>query len=95
MTDIKDLAVQELMQLVKKHGTQKAAAGAIGIHPSYLGEMLAGSRDISDNVLEKLGMTRVSVHVRKDEVPQVVSAIESALTERKGFQRLRERVIRR
>jgi helix-turn-helix protein len=79
MTDIKSLAIEELKRLVTEKGSKKAAAEALDIHPSYLGEILNGTRDLSDNVLEKIGYEKVVVHVKEDRVPKIVRAIETAL----------------
>ena len=50
-----------LRALVGQHGTQKAAAKALGVSPAYLGDMLMGRRDISERILAKLGLRRAVV----------------------------------
>ena len=53
--------IQELEKQVRRAGTQKDAATALGISPQYLNDLLQGRRDASDNILEKLGLKRVVV----------------------------------
>ncbi len=48
-----------LQALVKQYPTQWAAAEALGIKPSYLSDLLHGRRDISDKMLDRLGLQRV------------------------------------
>lgn len=81
MAGITSQAIEDLKQLVKEKGSKKAAAEALGIHPSYLGEILNGTRDLSESVLEKLGYEKVTIHVKTGAVPDVVSVIETALNE--------------
>jgi DNA-binding transcriptional regulator YdaS (Cro superfamily) len=50
-----------LRALVGRHGTQKAAAKALGVSPAYLSDMLMGRRDISERILAKLGLRRAVV----------------------------------
>lgn len=51
----------ELLKVIKKHGSQTAAAKALGISDAYLSDMANGRRDLSDAMLEKLGMKRVVI----------------------------------
>ena len=81
MTEVNSQAIEELKRLVEIKGSKKAAAEALDIHPSYLGEILNGTRELSDNVLAKLGYTKVVVHVKSERVPKVVRAIESTLAQ--------------
>lgn len=74
-----DPALVELWRMVEEIGTQQAVAAKLEIHPSYLGEMLSGKNPISENVLKKIGYTRLVVNVRVDQAALVVSAIEDAL----------------
>lgn len=76
-----DPALAELNRMVAKLGTQKAVAEALEIHPSYLGEMLSGKNPISENVLKKIGYVRLTVNVKEDHAPLVVSAIDVTLQE--------------
>jgi len=46
-------------------GSQAAAAQALGIGPSYFGDLLRGHRNVSDRVLTKLGLRRIVVRKRK------------------------------
>lgn len=52
-----------LQQFVKRHTTQKAAASALGISGPYLGDLLKGRRDFSDEMLDRLGLTRKTMIV--------------------------------
>lgn len=81
MAEVTSPAIEDLKQLVKEKGSKKAAAETLGIHPSYLGEILNGTRDLSESVLEKLGYEKVTAHVKTSAVPSVVSAIEAVLNE--------------
>jgi transcriptional regulator with XRE-family HTH domain len=56
--------IQELEKQVSRHGSQKAAATALGISAQYLNDLLQGRRDASDNILEKLGLRRVVVRAK-------------------------------
>lgn len=59
------IAVIEAMQaLLKQHGSSKAAADALGISPQYWSDIVRGRRDLSDNVLEKLGFVRTITYSR-------------------------------
>lgn len=78
MTELTSPAIDELKKMVEKKGSKKAAAEALGIHPSYVGELISGTRPLTDNVLEKLGYEKVVVHVQAHAVPAVVKAIETA-----------------
>jgi DNA-binding transcriptional regulator YdaS (Cro superfamily) len=54
-----------LERLVDELGSQAAAAQALGIGPSYFGDLLRGRRNVSDRVLTKLGLRRIVVRERK------------------------------
>jgi hypothetical protein len=60
-----DEAVKLLREVVRKNGSQFAAARELDISPAYLGDILAGNRAISDNVARKLGYKRVIVFVKE------------------------------
>jgi hypothetical protein len=81
MAKITSPAIEDLERLVIEKGSKKAAAESLGIHPSYLGEILNGTRDLSESVLEKLGYEKVTVHVKTDAVASALAAIEAALKE--------------
>lgn len=50
----------DLIQKLKLFSpTQKATAEELGISPQYLGDILAGRREISDRVAKALGFRRV------------------------------------
>ncbi len=50
-----------LEAFVARYKTKKDAAFALNIGQSYLGDLLEGRRDFSDQMLEKLGLKRVVV----------------------------------
>lgn len=54
-------ALDRLRKFVDAHPTQKDAAVALGIKPSYLSELLHMRRDITTGILTKLGLKRVVV----------------------------------
>jgi plasmid maintenance system antidote protein VapI len=60
-----DEAIELIRGMVKKNGSQFAAAKALDISPAYLGDILAGKRSISDNIARKLGYRRVVVFVKE------------------------------
>lgn len=78
MTEV-NLALEELKKRVQQRGSQKAVAEELGIHPSYLNDILKGKTGLSDNVLAKLGYERVVVHVKSHQVPRVIREIEKSL----------------
>jgi transcriptional regulator with XRE-family HTH domain len=53
--------IRELEKQVRKAGSQKEAADALGISAQYLNDLLRGRREASGNVLEKLGLKRIVV----------------------------------
>jgi hypothetical protein len=50
-----------LEKYVLKAGNQKKAAAELGISAQYLCDLLAGRREPSDQMLEKLGLRRAIV----------------------------------
>lgn len=56
--------LKELQAFVAKHPTKTAAADALGITLPYLLDMLSEQRNISDNMLEKLGLERIQTIVK-------------------------------
>lgn len=52
-------AVGLIRKVVQEHGSNVNAAKVLDISPAYLGEILKGTRAISDNVARKLGYRRV------------------------------------
>lgn len=53
--DVRD----RLRDKVTEHGTQAAAARALGVSQSYFSDLLAGRRDLSAAVCEAVGVERV------------------------------------
>jgi plasmid maintenance system antidote protein VapI len=53
-----------LEQLVHRHGSQRAAATALGVGPSYFCDLLRGRRNCSDAILKKLRLKRVVISRR-------------------------------
>ena len=62
-----DDAVAMIRQLVRKHGSQMGAARHLDISAAYLGEILKGTRAVSDQVARKLGYTKVTVFKKVGE----------------------------
>lgn len=58
-------ALARLRALVKERGTARAAAAAMGVSEVYVHDLLRGQRRFSDNILEKLGLRRTIVQVKK------------------------------
>ena len=61
---IKTDPLKELHLFVSKYPTQAAAARALDISAPYLFDMVNGRRDISEPMLNKLGLERVVTVVR-------------------------------
>ncbi len=53
-------ALDRLHRFVERYPNKKAAADALGITPPYLNDLINMRRDISDQMLEKLGLKRVT-----------------------------------
>jgi len=51
---------------VERLGSQKALAEAIGVHPSYVGDVLKGVRDPGPSILRFYGLREESVYVPTD-----------------------------
>ncbi len=56
---------EALLAFRAKYRTQTAAAEALGVSVPYFNDMLHMRRDISDNMLAKLGLRRVVVKESK------------------------------
>jgi hypothetical protein len=54
-----------LRRLVRRCGTQRAAANEMGISKNYLSDLLHGHRMCSDRILGKLQLRRIIVSVRR------------------------------
>jgi len=54
-----------LRRLVRRCGTQRAAAAEMGISSNYLSDLLHGHRVYSDRILDKLQLRRIIVAVRR------------------------------
>lgn len=57
--------VTRLSEMVQEAGSQKAVADKLGISPSYLWELLRGTRTPGPRVLEALGLERSETTYRK------------------------------
>jgi predicted transcriptional regulator len=79
MVDITNLVIEDLKQQVKNKGSQKAVADDLGFHPSFIGDVLKGRRDLSNNLVEKLGYERITVFAKSDDAARVAKVIEAAL----------------
>lgn len=51
----------KLVAAIKKAGGQKKLADQFGVSPQYLCDIVNGRRDLSDAMLEKLGLRRTIV----------------------------------
>ena len=56
--------LERLREHVRRHGTQKAAAAALGIKEPYLSDILNENRRITPKILEKIGLEQV-VEIRE------------------------------
>ena len=54
-----------LRRLVRRCGTQRAAAHEMGISSNYLSDLIHGHRVCSDRILEKIQLRRIIVSVRR------------------------------
>jgi len=54
-----------LRRLVRRCGTQRAAAAEMGISSNYLSDLIHGHRVCSDRILEKIQLRRIIVSVRR------------------------------
>jgi plasmid maintenance system antidote protein VapI len=52
---------ETLATWVRQYRTQREAAAVLGVHESFLSDMLSGRRDVSVPVLEQLGLRRTVV----------------------------------
>ena len=57
--------IEFLHVLVKKHGSQLAAAKVLGVSASYLGDILKGSKPPGPKVLRALRLKRKLVYVHE------------------------------
>jgi hypothetical protein len=53
--------IARLEQLVRRHGSQRAAAEALHVGESYFSDLLRGRRTCSDPILKKLKLKRVVI----------------------------------
>lgn len=91
MTDVPNLAIDELKRRVAV-SSQKAVAEQLEITPQYLSDILNGRRDLSDNIIFKLGFVKISVYTKPQEAGRVAKALAVALDEKKGVDRLRNEI---
>lgn len=57
----------EIYALVFALGSQKKAAAKIGISPQYLNDIIHGRREVSPQVAEFFGYTRLCLFSKKEE----------------------------
>jgi transcriptional regulator with XRE-family HTH domain len=81
---IHDPVPDELRKRVEDSGSQKAVADELGISAQHLGDILRGRRTAGPALLEKLGFARVTMHVKTNTLPDVVSAIDDVIKENAG-----------
>lgn len=60
-------AIERIREIVKEEGSQYAAAKRLDVSPQHLGEILRGTRSISDSVAKKIGYKRVVMFEREKE----------------------------
>jgi plasmid maintenance system antidote protein VapI len=53
--------IKVIEDMVDQHGSQKAVAEVLDITPSYLSDILQGSRGISEKLARKIGYIRETV----------------------------------
>ena len=99
VTDIKptaslpDLVANELRARIEKIGSAKKVAEELEIPQSMITEILKGRRMASPTIAEKLGFVRITFHVKRDRVLQVIHLLKMALEEDAHFQRLLDKVL--
>jgi hypothetical protein len=54
-------AIRALQAFRDQYPTQQAAAHALGVAPSYFGDLLRGRRSCSERLLARLGLKRIIV----------------------------------
>jgi len=54
-------AEQVLREFVARHGSQIAAARALGISQPYMSDIMNGRRNLSERIMKALGLERVIV----------------------------------
>jgi transcriptional regulator with XRE-family HTH domain len=84
-----DVVSKELRRRIGA-GTQDALASVLGVSPSLITEILKGRRTASPALLEKIGITEITTHVKNEQVELVVSAIQAAVKEVTHFSDLRK-----
>ncbi len=57
--------IRLLDRMAKQHGSQKALAKALKIHPTYLSMVMLGRKDPGPSLLKPLGLERVVTYRRK------------------------------
>ena len=55
-----------IRDMVDTEGSQSAVAKQLGISASFVSDILAGSRKVSDRVAQKLGYSRVIMFEKQD-----------------------------
>jgi hypothetical protein len=76
MSDISNLAIEELHKRVDAAGSRAAAAKELNISPSQLSDVLNNRREISKGMLKKMGYERIVIYVEKQNKPKLIRAIE-------------------
>jgi hypothetical protein len=95
MVEVKNPVIEDLKKRIDEAGSQKAVAEEMGISPSHLSDVLAGKRNLGEELLEQLGYEKVIVHVKAHAVPDVVRAIETAQSEVEHIHGLKKRIFRK
>ena len=63
-----DVVVQRIKMLLRQMGSQKLVADKLDISQSYLSDILAGKRVVSESVAKKLGFIRTYTYLRTDGI---------------------------
>jgi transcriptional regulator with XRE-family HTH domain len=69
----RDRMIRQIEFIVRHHGTQQAAAKALGVSGVYLSDVRRGRREIGQKLLAALGYRRVVMYAR---LPIATAAID-------------------
>jgi len=65
-TITEEQAVELIRAMVDREGSQSKVAAELRVSPSFISDILAGSRKVSDNIAKRLGYSKVIVYVKND-----------------------------
>lgn len=95
MSEIFNPVIADLKERARELGSQKALAEELDISESFLSDILAGKKTLSDDRLEELGYSRLIIHVRADQVPETLRMIETVYASGRGLDRLKKKVLKK